>query len=142
MHVCTYVCMSHMCLCGAESMHTFSPPGHVNGLVICQDDLSSKVQGNFTLLQETGEKERSTESSVMFCPTTKTTVRVILLVQVVWPARPSTVMHPKMNYYTHICTAMDVQRDVLIKCDTRDLISSTTTPLPLTGRTRSSMMNF
>ena len=56
--MCMCVRMSHMCLCGAESMHTFSPPGHVNGLVICQDDLSSKVQGNFTLLQETGKIKR------------------------------------------------------------------------------------
>ena len=27
-------------------------------------------------------------------------------------------MHPKVNYYTHICTAMDVQQDVLIKYNT------------------------
>ena len=63
--MCMCVRMSHMCLCGAESMHTFSPPGHVNGLVICQDDLSSKVQGNCTLLLGRGEKARPTESSVV-----------------------------------------------------------------------------
>ena len=51
-----------MYVCGTESVHTFSPPCHVDGLIISQDHLCSKVKSNFTLLQESGRTQRDIQT--------------------------------------------------------------------------------
>ena len=49
-------------------MLTFSPSSHVNCLIICQDDLGSKIKGHFTFL--CGNQEGEYDTSTPFLATT------------------------------------------------------------------------